>query len=208
MKNLSLALNAVLLIAVAVLYYLHFSSDRPAPIPTDGKASTLKLAYINSDTVLKYYDYYKTTLTQLENKSKTLDQDYRNRAQSLQNDINSYQRNLGNMTIGQAKAAEEQLAAKQQNLRVHQERLSQELMSEEAKVTEELYKKVTSYLKKYGEANGLEIVMKFNPGSDVLYGSNNLDISMEVVKGLNEDYKNELATPATGVKPDSTGVKK
>jgi outer membrane protein len=81
-------------------------------------------------------------------------------------------------------------------------------MSEEAKVTEELYKKVTSYLKKYGEANGLEIVMKFNPGSDVLYGSNNLDISMEVVKGLNEDYKNELATPATGVKPDSTGVKK
>jgi outer membrane protein len=208
MKNLSLAFNAVLLIAVAVLYYLHFSSGRPAPIPTDGKASTLKLAYINSDTVLKYYDYYKTTLAHLENKSRTLDQDYRNRAQSLQNDINSYQRNLGNMTIGQAKAAEEQLAAKQQNLRVHEERLSQELMSEQSKVTEELYKKVTSYLKKYGEANGLEIVMKYNPGSDVLYGSNNLDISMEVVKGLNEDYKNELAAPSSGAKPDSTQVKK
>lgn len=206
MKNLSLVLNAVLLVAVAILYYFQFSSPKSVAVATDGKAANLKIAYINSDTVLKYYDYYKVTVAELEKKSKTLDQDYRNRAQSLQNDINNYQRSLGNMTIGQAKAAEEQLAMKQQNLRVHQERLAQEMMGEEARVTEELYKKVTGYLKKYGDANGLEIVMKFSPTSDVLYGTSSLDISQEVIKGLNEEFKAEQANPTT--KADTTAVKK
>ncbi|MCU0420596.1 MAG: OmpH family outer membrane protein [Cyclobacteriaceae bacterium] len=206
MKNLSLALNAVLVVAVGVLYFLHFSTPKTAAVAADGKAANLKIAYINSDTVLKYYDYYKATVGELEKKSKTLDQDYRNRAQSLQNDINNYQRSLANMTIGQAKAAEEQLAMKQQNLRVHQERLAQEMMGEEARVTEELYKKVTGYLKKYGDANGLEIVMKFSPTSDVLYGNSSLDISQEVIKGLNEEFKAEQAAPAA--KTDTTAVRK
>ncbi len=206
MKNLSLALNAVLLVAVGILYFLHFSAPTSTAVATDGKAANLKIAYINSDTVLKYYDYYKVTVADLEKKSKSLDQDYRNRAQSLQNDINNYQRSLANMTIGQAKAAEEQLAMKQQNLRVHQERLAQEMMGEEARVTEELYKKVTGFLKKYGDANGLEIVLKFSPTSDVLYGSTTLDISQEVIKGLNEEFKAEQTKPAA--KTDTTAVKK
>ncbi|TXI68088.1 MAG: OmpH family outer membrane protein [Cyclobacteriaceae bacterium] len=109
MKNVSLALNGILVVAVAVLYYLHFSSGSKAAsttsdstIPTD-----IKIAYINSDTVLKYYDFFKSNVEKLEAKGKKLDQDLQNRAQSLQNDITAYQRNYGSMTIGQAKAVEE-----------------------------------------------------------------------------------------------------
>ena len=78
----------------------------------------LKVAYINSDSVLKYYDYYKEVRTRFETKGKKLDQDLQNRAQSLQNEIGAYQRNVNTMTIGQAKAVEEDLGKKQQNFRV------------------------------------------------------------------------------------------
>jgi outer membrane protein len=207
MKNISLVLNAILLVAVGVLYYLHFSSGSKAVTDsTSSSASDLKIAYINSDTVLKYYDFFNVNKTKLEEKGKKLDTDFRNRAQSLQNDINSYQRNLGNMTIGQAKAVEEDLGKKQQNLQLYQRSLEQQIIEEQAKMNEELYGKITEYLKKYGEQTGLQAVLKYDPSSDLLYAGKTIDITQEVIKGLNEAFKTETQNPT--VKPDSTTVKK
>ncbi len=205
MKNLSLGLSITSLIAVIVLYIIQFSPKQSESSATPSSApGTLKLAYINSDTVLKYYDYFKVTKDRLESKGKKLDQDLQSRAQSLQNDISAYQRNLSSMTIGQAKAVEDDLGKKQQNLRLYQQSLEQELVNEQAKINNELYSKVTEYLKKYASENGLEMVLKYDPSSDMLYGSGALDITQEVIKGLNEAFKAEGSTP----KADSTAAKK
>lgn len=205
MKNLSLILNGVLLVAVAILYYLHFSTPSTAQQTVPGSSANLKLAYINSDSVLKYYDYFKVNGEKLEAKRKTMDQDLRNRVQSLQNDYQAYQRNLSNLTIGQAKAVEEDLGNKQQNLEMYRQSLAQELMGEESKMTNELYEKVTKYLKKYGEANGLQVVLKYDQSSDLLFGGDSLDISRQVIDGLNEEYKAESAK--ANVKKDTTSRK-
>jgi len=206
MKNLSLILNAVLLVAVAVLYYLHFASPKSSSVAGgDVAVGDLKIAYINADSVLKNYDYFKISREKLESKGKKLDQDLRNRAQSLQNDYAAYQRNLSSMTIGQAKAVEEDLTKKQQNLRMYQESLSQELMGEESKMTQELYSKVTDYLKKYGKENGIQLVLKYDPSSDLLYAGDSLDISRNVIKGLNASYTEEQSSVKA---TDTTSVKK
>lgn len=207
MKNLSLLLNIVLFVAVAVLYYLHFSSGKSTSAGAGVSApKDINIAYINSDSVLKYYDYFKVNRDKLESKGKKLDQDLRNRAQSFQNDYEAYQRNLSNLTIGQAKAVEEDLAKKQQNLQLYQQSLSQEMSAEEGKMTQELYKRITDYLKKYGQENGLQIVLKYDPTSDVLFGGDSLDITKQVVDGLNKEYADEKeSAPA---KKDSSAVKK
>lgn len=208
MKNLSIALNIVLLIAVGVLYYLHFSSNGSrgsslSPV----SAGDLTIAYITSDSVLKHYEFLKDNQVVMEAKTKKMDSDYRNRAQSLQSEITAYQRNVSNLTIGQARALEEDLAKKQQNLQMYQQSLSQELMNEESKLNRELYDRITSFLRKYGQENGLQVVLKYDPTSDVLYGVETLDITNVVVKGLNDDYRVEKET---GSKPksDSTATKK
>jgi len=206
MKNVSLILNGVLAVAVAILYYLHFSKPAATPVPGGaGSTADLRVAYINADSVLKYYDYFKVNREKLESKGKKLDQDLRARAQNLQKDYEAYQRNLGNLTIGQAKAIEEDLAKKQQNLRMYQESLSQELMGDESKMNQELYDKVTNFLKKYGQERGLQLVLKFDPSSDVLFGGDSLDITQDVIKGLNLAYQQEDKAAA---KTDSAAKKK
>lgn len=205
MKNLSIVLNIVLLVAVVVLFYLHFSShssSRPADSGSgSGAISDLKIAYINSDTVLKYYDYFKFNKEKLEAKSKKMNDDYRNRVLSLQSEIQAYQRNVSNMTLGQARSAEEDLGKKQQNLQLYEQSLSQQLMQEQDKVNKELYDRITNFLKVYGKEKGLQVVFKFDQNSDILFGGEPLDISQDVINGLNEQYKSEK------VKADST-VKK
>jgi outer membrane protein len=206
MKNISLVLNGILIVAVGVLYFLHFSSKKSGSVSTVSAPADLKIAYIKSDSVLKHYEYFKEMRTVLEAKGKKLDQDLQTRGQSLQNEIASYQRNVSNLTIGQAKAVEEDLGKKQQNFRLYQQSLEQEIANDQSKLMETLYGRITAFLKKYSEGSGLQVVLKFDQSSDVLFGGPGIDISEDVIKGLNEEYKTEKLNPAA--KKDSTATKK
>jgi outer membrane protein len=206
MKNLSLILNGVLIVAVGVLYFLHFSGKKNGSESTVTAPADLKIAYIKFDSVLKHYEYFKEMRTSLESKGKKLDQDLQNRGQNLQNEIASYQRNVSNLTIGQAKAVEEDLGKKQQNFRLYQQSLEQELANDQNKLLEALYGRITTFLKKYSEGSGLQVVLKYDQTSDVLFGGPGIDISQDVIKGLNEEYKTEKLNPKA--KTDSTASKK
>jgi len=208
MKNLSLILNAVLLVAVGVLFYFHFSAGTQE---TTSSASSinpgdLQVAYIKSDSVLKHYEYLEVNRVQLESKTKKLGEEYRNRAIGLQNEITTYQRNQSNMTLSQVRAVEEDLGKKQQNLQMYQQSLSQQLQEEEAKLREELYDRITTYLKKYGTEKGLQVVLKYDVTSDVLFAGEALDITSDVIKGLNEEYQAEKS--GVKAKADSIAAKK
>ncbi len=206
MKNISLALNVILLVAVAFLYYLHFSAPKNQKAVGSFNSKDLKVMYLNSDTVLKYYDYFKVNRDRLESKGKRLDQELKSRAQGLQNEIESYQRNASNLTMGQARTVEEDLGKKRQNLQMYQESLSQEMISDQDRMMKDLYERVTSYLKKYGQERSLQVVLKFDASSDLLFAQDSLDISKDVIKGLNEIYKNEQGlVPA---QKDSASIKK
>jgi outer membrane protein len=201
-KNLSIILNVILFIAVAILYALFF-------LKADGKESDeikdgtsilslddLSIAYINSDSLLSNYDYFKDLEKEFVNKREKLEAEYRNRAQGLQQEIASFQQTANSMTINQARAVEEDLRKKQQNLMVYQEQLTQQLMQEEAGMNSDLYDKVADYLRAYGSDKNLQLVLTYAKGSGVLYANDSLNITEEVIVGLNNAYMIEKDGPA------------
>jgi outer membrane protein len=194
-----------LVAAVAVLFYLQFAGTKSKTNESSGLPKDLKIAYINSDSVLQNYDYFKVNKDKLEAKGKKLDQDLQTRAQSLQGEFEQYQRSASTLTMGQARAVEEDLAKKRQNLEMYQQTLSQEMIGEQEKVNLEIYRRVTEFLKQYGDQNGLQVVLKYNSQSDLLFANPAMDISKQVIVGLNESFKKEQAG---GVKKDSTATKK
>ena len=205
MKNISGVLNIVLLVAVAGLYYMQFSggsSDETEGTKKEGvMVENSTIVYINSDSLLANYDYIKDQQEVLKEKSEKFNTEYKNRAQGLQIEFNNYQQNSTNMTIGQARAVEEDLMKKQQNLKLYEQSLGQQLVNEEGKINQELYDKVSTFLKQYGEKNELHMVVKYNPGSDVLYANNGMDITNDVLEGLNAEYNNAEVAEA-----DTTAV--
>lgn len=208
MKNISIILNIVLLVAVGVLYFLHFKgngSSASSGFSSSGSAIDSKIAYIRTDSLMMNYEFVKAGQKQFQDKGEKLNQEYRNRALGLQGEIDNYQRSRGNLTISQDRALQEDLTKKQQNLQLYQQSLQQDMMEEESKMTQEIYDRLTSYLKKYSEEKGIEVIIKFDPTSDMLYGNAGLDVTKDVVTGLNEEYKIEMA--GGNVKADSTVAK-
>lgn len=192
-KNLSIILNVILLIAVAYLYVAHFSSSVEIKTAEAGDENTeafqdVSIAYINSDSLLTNYKLTEEIEQKLAEKQEKFEKEYQNRAQGLQQEISDFQRTAANLTVAQGKALEESLMKKQQNLMRYQESLTQQLRQEEAKLNEELYDKVSAFLKEYGAKNNLELVLTYSRGSGVLYANEQLDITEPVIEGLNEAY--------------------
>jgi outer membrane protein len=204
-KNLSLILNAVLIIAVGYLYIAEFTDDDDTDNVEDTSgisASDLSIAYVNSDSLLSKYSYYEEVSKTLEEKGSKLQQEYSRRAEGLQKQIEDYQRTMTNMTIAQARAVEEDLGNKRQNLMQYQESINQQLYQEQAKITQALYEKVAAFLKTYGEEHGLQVVLTYTPGSGVWYANEDLNITEQVVEGLNNEY----ATGSEQNPADSTAL--
>lgn len=207
MKNASLILNGVLLVAVVVLFVLHFSSPKSASggVVGNGTPSNLKVAYVSQDTVLKYYEFVKENSAKLDAKVNSLQQQLTNRQTALQREVQQYRANVNTLTIGQAQAVEQDLQQKTQNLQMFEQQLAQQLDDERLRVNTELYEKITAFLKTYSQQSGIEIILKLDRGSDLLYAGDSLDISKDVVKGLNEAWKIESTKPA---KADTTAKAK
>ena len=192
MKNLSLILNAILILAVGYLYIAEFTDNDDADDAVNSSgmsASDLSIAYVNSDTLLSKYSYYEEVSKTLEEKGQKLQQEYTRRAEGLQKQIEDYQRTMTNMTIAQARAVEEDLGNKRQNLMQYQESINQQLYQEQAKITQDLYEKVAAFLKTYGEDHGLQVVLTYTPGSGVWYANEELNITEQVVEGLNTEHE-------------------
>jgi outer membrane protein len=196
-RNLSLVLNVVLLVAVAVLFYLQFSnrgavetSGRTIEASAGPRAKTV-IAYINSDSLLNHYDFYKDAQQELRQLEEKYEREFANRAKGLEGEFATFQQTAGNMTMGAARAKEEELMRKRNNLLQYQENLGQRLMQEQARYNDSLYTNVQEYLKQYGTENRLDVVLTYTKGSGVLFASDSLDITRDVIAGLNDRYRSK-----------------
>jgi len=92
----------------------------------------------------------------------------------------------------QKAATEKKLAKKQQDLQVLGESTQKQLQDESADENTKLYDRIASYLKIYTQQKGYKIVLTYSKANpSMLYGDASLDVTKEVVVGLNEEYKKE-----------------
>ena len=167
--------------------------------------SNLALAYVNSDSLAANYLYFADVNSQLETKRTKYEKEFANRATGLQRQIEDFQKTANNMTIAQGREVEEDLTRKQQNLQQYQQSLTQELLKEEAKLNKELYEKVASFLENYGKEKGLDFIFKHSTGGEIWYATSALDITAEVIEGLNTAYTSGDMEAETSEK-DSTSA--
>lgn len=203
-NNTSLIWNVVLSLAVAVLFFLHFSSkSSDSGAAADGAVvEGRRTVYVQVDSLLKNYDFFKDTRKELENKNFQLENELTTKGRSLQNEVAFFQQRAATMTPEQARSTEAQLMKKQQDLVAYRDQSAQALGQEEAKKNEELYKNIRSYIDKYNKENGYEYVLGYSLGGGILFANPSLDVTQKIVDGLNKEYKTsgKAAAPADTTK--------
>jgi len=198
MKSYSIALNVVLLIAVGVLYVLHFTNAgacTSANVRENGNnigKGDAKIVYINTDTLLRNY-----TLSVELNEAFLKKQEERNtelniKAKDLDRQAREFQRKLENngfISAERAEAARQDLLEKNQKLQQLQQEMTEKMMKEQSELNKKLFESITNFLVEYNKEKGYEIVLSTVVAGNVLYATDGFDITQDVVKRLNEQYK-------------------
>ena len=192
MKNASLILNVILTIAVAVLYYLHFKGPQSettsiASTPSDAKGKNI--VYVNVDSLLNRYDFFKDTQKVLESKRFQLENDLASKGRNLQNKVAFFQQRAPTMTQEQGRATEASLQKEQQDILAYRERAAQNLAIEEQSKNKELYDEIYTYLKKINAQNKYEFVLGYTKGGGILFADPSNDQTKAILDGLNKEYQ-------------------
>ncbi|MDD4992661.1 MAG: OmpH family outer membrane protein [Paludibacter sp.] len=195
MKNLSLILNAVLAIAVIILFWLVLGtkSNSTAKELITGKpavaAGKLPIAYINVDSLLLHYQFSKDANESLTKKQEDSRLTINTRARELQTEMAEFQKKLeNNAFLSRERAEQEQLRLqkKQQELQQLDGKLSQQLMQVQQKMSEELRDTINAFLKDFNKDHKYEMIISNTANDNVLYAGKGYDITSEVTKLLNE----------------------
>jgi len=195
MKNLSLILNAILAIAVIILFWLVLSNknvavNKQAVMWNDTiSKGKLPIAYINIDSLLLNYQFAKDANESLIKKQEDSRLTINTRARQLQVEMGEFQKKLeNNAFLSRERAEQEQLRLqkKQQELQEMDGKLSQQLMQVQQKMSEELRDTINKFMKEYNKDKKYEMIISNTSSDNVLYAAEGYDITSEVTKMLND----------------------
>ncbi len=197
MKKTSLIFNIVLAVAVAVLYILHFTSasSTKAPISKHSSTDTLSqtqggIVYINIDSVLANYEMYKDIMADLDSKLKTKDAELKSKQRSFEKSVADYQNKVSKGLVTRTEAAqiEQGLQGEQQSLVQLQQQMQYELAEEEQVAQRKVLNSIMEYLESLESDQQYQFVLGTTFGGNILYANDNLNITEDVIKGINVDY--------------------
>ena len=195
MKNVLLVVNAVLAIAVIVLFALVLGgkSQEKAGVSVSVNdslcAATLPIAYINVDSLLLNYQFAKDANEVLIRQEEDSRLTFNTKARQLQEEVADFQKKLeNNAFLSRERAEREQtrLMQKQQELQELEAKLSQELFTKQQEVNMQLRDTITHFLNEFNKNQKYELIISNTANDNVLHAKAKYDITREVIDALNQ----------------------
>lgn len=206
MKNLSLIINGVLSIAVAILFYQVNSLKnngvtaentsegvevKPTIVTSSTKLADAKIAYVNTDSINEHYEYIADFTKVIRNKKASLESQMQSMTAKFQQDYEAFQQSAQAGIAPQSELQKQQanLERQQQEL-ANKELQMQNLGLELEEKNMELNKSVKDYLVKINNGRFDYILSYSDLVPTILLTNPKLDITTEVLNGINEEYRN------------------
>ena len=191
MKNFTLGLNVVLLIAVGILFYWHFSALKTissAPVPSSASQGTTRIAYFEMDSVQSQFEYYKEIRNGLLAKDQNMSRELSQMENNFGKKYQDLQRTAQTLSQPELASRQQELVEMDKNLKSKRQMMEQELSEESTRKLQDIKKKIEDYLKDYNKQKGYSYIIS-NSADLIYYKDSANNITNDLIKGLNELYK-------------------
>lgn len=156
----------------------------------------VKTAYVDTSKLLKEYTEAKDIEAKYKAKSEEMGRELEAEVNRFKSDAASFQKNA--QANGQAWAQQKgaELQKREQQLSYAQQAILEQLQQESGTEMDSLVVNVKKFIKAYGKEKGYDYIYGTGEAVSILYAQDKYDITNEIVKSLNDKYKNE-AKPET-----------
>jgi outer membrane protein len=199
MKQVSNIVLGILTVAVAVLFYLQFSRKQPtgggspAISITDVKSAEapFKIAYFEMDSVEQQYQYIKEVQGLLKKKEQSITSELGSMRSGYANRVQQLQAQAPQMSQQDGERAQAEITQMERNLQQREAKLAQELQEQQFKLMQDINKKIEDFLTEYNKTKGYSYIFSRQSGDFIYFKDTTLNITNDLIKGLNEQYYKE-----------------
>ena len=202
MKNTSLILSIISLVAVVAFGIVSLTKGgKKAAVQTEGQtveavACEGAIVYVDLDRILMEYDMANDLRSVVETKVQNIQAEVNRRGTKLEKDVKAFQEKMekGLMTRSVAEVQGQKLQQQEQDFNVYAAQKQQEIQEEQVVMMNQLGDAIKTFLDKYNEEKQYAMILTNQGGAPVITGDAALNITDDVLAGLNEEYiktKNE-----------------
>ena len=165
----------------------------PAATPATTAEAALKVAYVDVDSLLNNYKFSVKLRNDMLRKGENMRMTLSEKGKALEADMNDFRRKVENNVYATRQRAEEEQARilkSQEELARLEQRLVNELSAEDQKNNLALRDSINNFLKEYTKTKGYDLILS-KMADNILLGNESLNITKEVIDGLNSRYNEE-----------------
>ncbi len=188
MKPNSWIVNGVMALAIIVLFVLHFNSNS-TPIKSSALAAGgVKVAYFEIDSIQNSYNFFKDVKAALQAKDLENAKQLTGLKNAFAIKYQELQKNGQYLSQAEIGARQQELAQLEKNYTKREQQLAAEMQEESFKRLQEVKQKIEAFLVSYNKNKEFAYIFSSNP--DLMYYKDTAyDITADIVKGLNAEYK-------------------
>ncbi|HEY1040941.1 MAG TPA: OmpH family outer membrane protein, partial [Bacteroidia bacterium] len=173
----------------------------PKLVMDPSKLANSKIAYINIDSLDMKYEYIEDKSKEIKNKQAAIEGQLSSMYAKFQQDVADLQQAAQAGLRSEAELKKEEAALQQRQYEIaNKEKQLQTLSEDVANTQAAMLQNVSKFIEKFNNGKYDFILAYTSNISSVLYAKPDLEITTEVVNGLNEEYRNTKAADATKTK--------
>ncbi len=162
--------------------------EAAAPVIAEGG---LKIAYVDTDTIMAKYQYAIDLNEELLAYKDQQEKYYQQQMTQFQTDYNNYLQTGASLTLTQQQAKEAELKQRMEKMSTLEQELMAKVAERQLSENTKLLNAIFAFIREYNAANQqFDVILRksFND-TPVLYANPAMDITEEILAGLNEEYK-------------------
>lgn len=166
-------IQALLAVAVIVLFYLSFNSKR-------------QQVYIDTSKIMQGYQKMQQVEKEIEQKTKMYQANLDTLRSEFEEQMKTYNRDMSTMSAKEKKLSEELLTTKKAQLIQYQQAIQQKALDEANTSRQRVTEEINGKISKFGQAKEYDFIFGTANGN-IVYAADKVDVTDEVLNFINEN---------------------
>jgi len=196
MKKTPLILSIVALVISATLLVLFLigpnkNIKKASVSEKETSAVAGDIVYVQIDSLIIQYDMFNDLRSAFESKAQSVQDDLSKKGRKLESDGKSFENqiNKGLLTRSTAEQQQKSLLKRQEDLQSLANQRQRELQEEEYVLNNTVMDAIKSFLIEYNKTHNYSMIITTSGSTNVvIVGNPAIDITKDVMEGLNEEY--------------------
>jgi outer membrane protein len=189
-KSLTLGLLGASLIATSCKDKKNATASKNT-VAVNNESTSTKIAYINLDSLDSRYQYILDGKKKFEAEQKKMEDELKSLEQAIKNQYSVLQKKINDKSISEVEYEQmgKKIQSMEQNYQQKAQSLSGQLMAKTDSFQTDYRKKIDDFLIAYNANGKYDYILSYQYGAGlVLFANKTLDITQDVVEGLNKQY--------------------